>query len=68
MNCFAIGLSQNYFNSAKIFLLRRIEMADNQAKCFSLRQRAIIKFLVFEKCNGMKYMKYTEECVTSTEK
>ena len=42
--------STNYFNLAKIFVLRLFKMEANQIEYFSLEQRSVIKFLMSEKC------------------
>ena len=36
--------SKNYFNLAKIFVLRLFKMVANQTECSSLEQRSVIKF------------------------
>ena len=41
--------SKNYFNLAKIFVLRLFKIVTNQTQCTRLEQRSIIKFLIPEK-------------------
>ena len=47
--CLELFDTYNYFNLAKIFVLRLFKMAANQTECFTLEQRSVIKFLLVEK-------------------
>ena len=46
---------KNYFNLAKVFVLRLFKMAANH--CCRLEQRSVIKFLVTEKCKQCEIYK-----------
>ena len=61
MYCFKLVYSKNYFNLAKIFVLRLFKMVANQAECSRLEQRSVIKFFLW--LRSANYVKFTEEYV-----
>ena len=52
MHFLELVYSKNYFNLAKVFVLRLIKMAKNQTECSRLDQRFLMKILVTENCKS----------------